>query len=131
MKRRFFLIGLGLIFQTILTSCKKDELPLTTIFTGHVIDENNQPAVGVGFIFFSDRKEFFKETYSDSEGYFYLEGTVLSGAGLIDFNVISGRNSEYTDGLYKRLCLVNGIYQDIIPWTYGKKNDLKFKVVKR
>ena len=91
-----------------------------TIFISYVIDENNRPAEGVGF---------FKETESDSKGYFYLEVIVPNKAGLVDFQVTDG-NGKYPDGLYVRLCLGNDVYQQIIPWSLNKKNELNFKVVK-
>ena len=45
------MIALGVVPPLVLSACKKEELTPPTIFTGYVIDENNKPVEGTGFIF--------------------------------------------------------------------------------
>jgi hypothetical protein len=115
------LITLGVLFSFVVTSCEKDEPSPPTIFTGYVIDENNQPVEGIEFLLIGDKKGLFIRTESDSKGYFYLESIIPDGVGLVEFQFTYGR-SKYTDGLYERFCLVNGVYQKIIPWSFQRKN---------
>ena len=136
MKRRKFLIALGVVPPLVLSACKKDEPNPPTIFTGYVIDENNKPVEGTGFQFagitggFSAKITFDANTKTDAKGYYYLEAVITKDTAGTEFQATEG-NGKYPDGLYKRLCLVNGIYQKEIPWLANKKNELNFKIVKR
>ena len=136
MKRRKFLIALGVLPPLVLSACKKEEPTPPTIFTGYVIDEKDKPVEGTGFIFggnsggFNGKTTFFVETKTDAKGYYYLEAVIPKEAGGVVFKPTEG-DGKYTDGLYKRLCLVDGIYQQEIPWLADKKNELNFKIVKR
>ena len=136
MKRRKFLIALGVVPPLVLSACKKDEPTPPTFFTGYVINENNKPVEGTGFIFggvtgeFNGKVTFFVETKTDVKGYYYLEATITKDTAGIEFGDSEG-DGKYPDGLYKRLCLVNGVYQKEIPWIANKKNELNFKIVKR
>ncbi len=52
MKRRKFLIALGVVPPLVLEACKKDEFPKTsTIISGYVIDEKGKPIKGFGMQF--------------------------------------------------------------------------------
>jgi hypothetical protein len=137
MKRRSFLQGLALVPPLLLVGCKKDEPNPPTIFTGYVIDENDKPVEGIGFQFggktggLNGKTTFNINTQTDAKGYYYLEGVIPSDTAGIVFKPIgsfthptSSNNNEYR-------CLVNGLYQEIIPWYPNKKNELNFKIVKR
>jgi hypothetical protein len=137
MKRRKFLIALGVVPPLVLSACKKDELPNPpTIFTGYVVDENDKPVEGTGFQFsgntggFNPKSLFDLNTRTDDKGYYYLEQIIPKETGGVNFQPTVG-DYKYPDGLYKRLCLVNGVYQNSIPWEPGQKNELNFKIVKR
>ena len=136
MKRRKFLIALGVVPPLVLSACKKEEPTPPTIFTGYVIDENDKPVEGTGFQFggitggFNAKLTFNVKTTTDAKGYYYLEAVIPKETGGVVFKPTEG-DSKYPDGSYKRLCLVNGIYQQEIPWTANIKNELNFKIVKR
>ena len=136
MKRRNFLIALGVLPPLVLSACKKEEPTPSTIFTGYVIDENDKPVEGTGFQFggvtggFNAKTTFNVTTKTDAKGYYYLEAVIPKETGGTEFQATEG-NSKYPDGLYKRLCLVNGFYQQEIPWFPNQKNKLNFKIVKR
>jgi hypothetical protein len=135
MKRRKFLIALG-VLPPLLKACKKDEPNPPTIFTGYVIDENNKPVEGTGFIFggdtggFNGKTTFFVTTKTDVKGYYYLEAIITKDSAAVEFQATEG-DGKYPDGSYKRLCLINGIYQKEITWIANTKNELNFKIVKR
>ena len=135
MKRRKFLIALGVVPPLVLATCKDDPIP-PTIFTGYVIDENDKPIEGTGFQFggvtggFNAKTTFNVTTKTDAKGYYYLKAVIPKETGGVVFKYTDG-DSKYPDGLYKRLCLVNGFYQQEIPWFPNQKNELNFKIVKR
>ncbi len=136
MKRRKFLIALGVVPPLVLSACKKNEPNPPTIFTGYVIDENDKPVEGTGFQFIGDtggfngKTTFNVNTKTDVKGYYYLEAVITKETGAFEFQPTEG-DGKYPDGFYKRLCLVNGVYQREIPWFPNKKNELNFKIVKR
>jgi hypothetical protein len=136
MKRREFLIALGVVPPLVLGGCKKDEPNPPTIFTGYVIDEKDKPVEGTGFQFggvtggFNAKVTFNVETVTDAKGYYYLEAVITKETGDVIFQTTDG-DMKYPDGFYKRLCLVNGFYQKEIPWIPNKKNEFNFKIVKR
>jgi hypothetical protein len=136
MKRRKFLIALGVVPPLVLSACKKEEPNPPTIFTGYVIDENDKPVEGTGFQFIGDTGGFNGKTTfnvkvkTDVKGFYYLESVITKETADVVFKDIEG-DGKYPDGLYKRLCLVNGVYQKEIPWIANKKNELNFKIVKR
>ena len=136
MKRRKFLIALGVVPPLVLSACKKDEPTPPTIFTGYVIDENDKPVEGTGFQFIGDtggfngKTTFNVKTTTDAKGYYYLEAVVTKNTADVVFKPTVGDN-KYPDGLYERLCLVNGIYQYDIPFKEGQINELNFKIKKR
>lgn len=120
----------------VLEACKKDNSNPATTFTGYVIDENDEPVEGTGFIFggvaggLNGKVTFFVDTKTDAKGHYYLEAVITKDTAGVEFKPTEGVG-KYSDGLYKRLCLVNGVYQQEIPWSANKKNELNFKVVKR
>jgi hypothetical protein len=135
MKRRKFLIALGVVPPLVLAACKDEPTP-PTIFTGYVIDENNKPVEGTGFQFYGDtggfsgRATFNIETTTDAKGYYYIEQIITKETGATEFKPTDG-DRKYPERLYRRLCLVNGVYQQEIPWLPNKKNEFNFKIVKR
>lgn len=135
MKRRKFLIALGVVPPLVLAACKDEPIP-PTIFTGYVIDENDKPVEGTGFQFggitggFNAKTTFNVTTKTDAKGYYYLEAVIPKETRGLVFKDTEG-DGKYPDGLYKRLCLVNGFYQQEIPWFPNQKNELNFKIVKR
>jgi hypothetical protein len=136
MKRRKFLIALGVVPPLVLEACKKEEPTPPTIFTGYVIDENDKPVEGTGFQFggvtggFNSKETFDVNTVTDAKGYYYLEAVITKETADVIFQPTEG-DRKYPDGFYKRLCLVNGFYQKEIPWIPNKKNEFNFKIVKR
>jgi hypothetical protein len=141
MKRRKFLIALGVVPPLVLEACKKEKFyPSTpTIFTGYVIDENGKPVEGTGFQFsgntggFNPRSVFNLNTRTDAKGYYYLEQIIPEETGDLNFKPTVG-DYKFPDGLYERQCLVNGVYRrdyEDIPWKVGEKNELDFKIIKR
>jgi hypothetical protein len=135
MKRRKFLIALGVV-PPLLKACKKDEPNPPTIFTGYVIDENDKPVEGTGFQFigitggFNAKVTFDINTKTDAKGYYYIEQIITKNTAGTEFQSTDG-DGKYRDGFYKRLCLVNGVYQQEIPWLPNQKNEFNFKIVKR
>lgn len=136
MKRRKFLIALGVVPPLILSACKKDEPNPPTIFTGYVIDENDKPVEGTGFQFggttggFNAKLTFNVTTKTDVKGYYYLEAVIPKETGEIEFQATgsithptSSNNNEYR-------CLVKGVYQKVVPWLPNQKNELNFKIFK-
>lgn len=137
MKRRKFLIALGVLPPLVLNACKKEEPTPPTIFTGYVIDEKDKPVEGTGFQFggitggFNAKLTFNVTTKTDAKGYYYLEAVIPKDTEGIEFQITgsiahptSSNNNEYR-------CLVNGVYQKVIPWLPNQKNELNFKIVKR
>ncbi len=136
MKRRKFLIALGVVPPLILSACKKDEPNPPTIFTGILIDDKDKPVEGVGFQFggvtsgFNSKVTFDVNTKTDAKGYYYIEaiitkdtaGIVFKPTGSITYPT-SSNNNEYR-------CLVKGIYQQEIPLLPNQKNELNFKIFK-
>ena len=134
MKRRKFLIALGAVPPLVLQACLSDPVP-PTIFTGIVTDENGKPIKGMGVQFagntggFTPKSTFDLNTVTDDNGYYYLEKTVMSDTVSITFQLTG--SIEYSSGQYEFLCLVKGVYQTVIPFSTGVKNELNFKIVKR
>jgi hypothetical protein len=136
MKRRNFLIALGVVPPLVLSACKGDEPNLPTIFTGFLIDEKDKPVEGVGFQFsgntggFSPRSLFDLNTRTDAKGYYYLEQVIPKGTGGINFQPTGSVNYPTSLNYNEYRCLVNGIYQKDIPIVTGQKNELNFKIFK-
>ena len=135
MKRRKFLIALGVVPPLVLSACKEEPTP-PTIFTGYVIDEKDKPVEGTGFQFigitggFNAKVTFDENTKTDAKGYYYLEAVIPKGTGGTEFqptgsitHPTSSNNNEYR-------CLVKGFYQQEIPWFPNQKNELNFKIFK-
>ena len=105
MKRRNFLITLGVVPPLVLSACKKDEPTPPTIFTGYVIDENDKPVEGTDFQFggitggFNGKLTFNETTKTDAKGYYYLEAVIPKETGGVVFKDTEG-DGKYPDGLY-------------------------------
>ena len=136
MKRRKFLIALGVVPPLVLSACKKEEPTPPTIFTGYVIDENDKPVEGTGFQFggitggFNAKITFDETTKTNTKGYYYLEAVIPKETGGVVFkptgsitHPTSSNNNDYR-------CLVKGVYQREIPWFPNQKNELDFKIFK-
>ena len=96
MKRRKFLIALGVMPPLVLSACKKDpNWPLTgTTITGKVIDENNLPVEGFGFTFGGTKRigitavdTFFEMGKTNSNGIFSITASIPQDTGKVDFLV--------------------------------------------
>ena len=139
MKRRNFLIALGVVPALVLEACKgrdnKDKLPKTpTIISGYVRDEEEKPIKGLiiqfgGITEGSNLKATFNiDTLTDEKGYYYLEKLIPKDTVSITFKAIE--NSEYSYVLYDYLCSVKESYQNDRPFVIGKKNNFNFKIGK-
>ena len=137
MKRRKFLIALGVVPPLVLSACSKDEFPKTpTIISGFVIDENEKPIKDFGIQFlgstggFNSKVIFDQNALTDEKGYYYIEQIVPEGT--VSFTFKATANFDYNPVLYDYLCLVGGsYYKNYCPWNIGEKNDINFKIVKR
>ena len=103
MKRRKFLIALGVVPPLVLSACKGDQLPKTaTIINGKVMDEKGSPIQNVLFEFYGYRsyggsvagggkkEDTFKlEKYSDKEGIFNFSQVVPEITNIIYLSIIS------------------------------------------
>lgn len=136
MKRRIFLIALGVVPVLVLEACKgrdnKNKLPKTpTIISGYVRDEEEKPIKGLiiqfgGITGESYPKATFNiDTLTDEKGYYYLEKLIPEDTMSITFKAIE--NSEYSYVLYDYLCSVKESYQKDRPFVIGQKN--KFNLV--
>lgn len=136
MKRRKFLIALGVVPPLVLQACKSEEkFPKTpTIISGFVIDEKEKPIKGFGMQFsgntggFNPKSLFNERTLTDEKGYYYLEYLIPEEAVSLTFKPTA--NADYSPVLYDYLCFVKGVYQKDSPFIIGEKNDLNFKIVK-
>ena len=135
MKRRKFLIALGVVPPLVLSACSKDEFPKTpTITSGFVKDEKEKPIKDFGIQFsgntggFNPKFTFDQNALTDEKGYYYLEQIVPEGT--VSFTFQATANSKYNPVLYDYLCLVGGVYRKNCPWNIGEKNDINFKIVK-
>ena len=111
MKRRIFLIALGVMPSLILSACKKDELPKTaTVITGKVIDENNKPVEGWELMFYgsklngiSSMSTFQEQILTDSNGMFSFSITIPPETVIVRFaplgfrfdDKLNRKNSDY------------------------------------
>ncbi|MDZ7900082.1 MAG: hypothetical protein U5N85_18925 [Arcicella sp.] len=93
MKRRKFLIALGVVPPLVFSSCGKDELPKTaTTITGKVVDENNKPVEGWGLFFtgierkgISGVETFAEQKFTDSNGVFSFSVVVPPNTDSVNF----------------------------------------------
>ena len=111
MKRRNFLIALGVVPLLILSACKKDELPKTaTVITGKVIDENNKPVEGWELLLYGIERNgtsavdtFAEQQFTDSNGVFSFSIGVPQNTDNVTFGPLGFRfddklnrkNSDY------------------------------------
>ena len=135
MKRRKFLIALGVVSPLVLSACKKDEFPKTpTIISGYVIDEKEKAIKGFGMQFggstggFNPKVLFDEKTLTDEKGYYYLEYLIPEGTVSLTFQATA--NADYSPVLYDYLCLYKGVYRKEYFLNTGQKNDLNFKITK-
>ena len=115
MKRRKFLIALGVMPPLVLDAYKKDKpinLPsITTIVKGKVIDENNAPVQGFEFSFTGVKKTgisgvgtFLESSKTDANGIYTIITSVPWGTDEVQFiingfpfdNQLNRKNSDYS-----------------------------------
>ncbi len=93
MKRRKFLIALGVVPPLVLGACKKDpNWPSTpTIIKGKVIDENNMPVESWDFLFIGIEKKgiYGVDTFSEQK--------LTDVNGLYSFSVVIPQNTDKID----------------------------------
>ena len=111
MKRRNFLIALGVEPPFVLSAYKKDEFPKTpTVITGKVIDENNKPVEGWELLFYGIERNgtsavdtFAEQQFTDSNGVFSFSIGVPQNTDNVTFGPLGFRfddklnrkNSDY------------------------------------
>jgi hypothetical protein len=133
MKRRNFLIALGLVPPLAFVSCGKDEFPSTpTIITGKVVDENSMPAEGVKFRFSgfylkgtSPIPTFGVDTETNKDGIYNVSYVVTNGEAEFlpkedsKFNIYVWKNNQYI------------IASGVGSITLGETNTFNFQIRKR
>ena len=68
MKRRIFLIALGVVPPLFLAACKKEIVIPPTIVTGKVTNESGLPVDGVEFLLFGvEKQDLFREVQTFNE----------------------------------------------------------------
>lgn len=149
MKRRKFLISLGVVPPLVIASCEKDfPLPTTlTIINGKVIDENNMPVKDWGFTFsgydatrIPNVNTFAENTLTNKDGIYNFSLVIPQSTSYINFNPIgiieNGAISEKTL-LYKIFFERDGKY---IPFNssapnptpkIGESNTINFQIIKK
>ena len=111
MKRRNFLIALGVEPPFVLSAYKKDEFPKTpTVITGKVIDENNKPVEGWELLLYGIERNgtsavdtFAEQQFTDSNGVFSFSIGVPQNTDNVTFGPLGFRfddklnrkNSDY------------------------------------
>ena len=147
MKRRKFLIALGVLPPLVLEACKKDiPLPTTpTIITGKVIDENNMPVEGWQLMFYGIERKgvssvdtFTEQKFTDSNGFFSFSVVVPPNTDSVTFGPLGFR---YDDKLnrknpdYLLFIEIGGKYErrlkDEDPPVIGKSNIYNYQVKKK
>ena len=139
MKRRNFLIALGVVPPLLFCSCGKDEFPSTpTVITGKVVDENDKPVEGVKFRFsgfylkgISPIPTFGLDAETNKDGIYNISYVVTNGEAEFlpqdspkynfnsQFNIFVWKNNQYVK--------VNGVG----PITIGETNTFNFQIRKR
>lgn len=139
MKRRNFLIALGVLPPLVFSSCGKAEFPASpTVITGKVVDENDKPVEGVKFRFsgfylkgISPIPTFDVDGETNKDGIYSVSYVVTNGEAEFlpqnspkydfnsQFNIFVWKNNQYVK--------VNGVG----PLIYGEKNTFNFQIRKR
>jgi hypothetical protein len=138
MKRRNFLIALGVVTLLVLEACStKLDLPsAATIITGKVVDVNNNPLEGIGFSFGGEYKKglsgiptFDVSVKTNIDGIYKIEALVPQGTEStsflpeqISYDVIFyvWKNNQYEK-----------VQSPIVPITLGETNTFNFQIRKR
>ena len=146
MKRRKFLIALGVVHPFVLSACKKDEFPKTpTVITGKVIDENNKPVEGWELLFYGIERNgtsavdtFAEQQFIDSNGVFSFSVGVPPNTDSVKFRPLGFR---YDDKLnrknpdYLLFIEVGGKFEpsikDEAPPIIGKENTYNYQIKKK
>lgn len=146
MKRRKFLIALGVVPPLVLSACKKDELPKTaTVITGKVIDENNMPVEGWELLFYGIERKgisgvdtFAEQKFTDSNGVFSFSITIPSDTVNVRFGPLGFRfddklNRKNPD--YLIFIEVGGKFEarikDEASPVIGKENTYNYQIKKK
>ena len=146
MKRRKFLIALGVVPPLVLSACKKDELPKTaTVIIGKVIDENNMPVEGWELLFYGIERKgisgvdtFAEQKFTDSNGVFSFSITIPSDTVNVRFGPLGFRfddklNRKNPD--YLIFIEVGGKFEarikDEASPVIGKENTYNYQIKKK
>ena len=133
MKRRKFLIALGVVPPLVFSSCGKDEFPSTpTVITGKVVDENDKPVEGVKFRFsgfylkgISPIPTFSLDTETNKDGIYNVSYIITNGEAEFlpkedpKFNIYVLKNNQYI------------IASGVGPLILGETNTFNFQIRKR
>ena len=147
MKRRKFLIALGVLPPLVLKACKKNTpLPTTpTIITGKVIDENNMPVEGWELMFYGSKlngisaiSTFQEQKFTDVNGVFSFSVIVPQDTDSVGFAPLGFR---YDDKLIRKnpdyllFIEISGKFErrlkDEDPPIIGKSNTYHYQVKKK
>ena len=140
MKRRNFLIALGVVPPLVFSSCGKDEFPSTpTVITGKVIDENNKPVEGFELQF----SGYYQKGTSPVPIFDETGKTNNNGIYSISY-VVSGGQTTFLPGLNSKFNLVANydlfVWKDnkyefvgnpVGPIVYGQTNTFNFQLIKK
>jgi hypothetical protein len=147
MKRRKFLIALGVVPPLVISSCRKTEpLPTTpTVITGKVIDENNMPVEGWELMFYGSKlngisatSTFQEQKMTDVNGLFSFSVVVPQDTGKVGFAPLAFRfddklNRKNTD--YLIFVEVGGKFEprikDEAPPVVGKSNTYNYQIKRK
>lgn len=140
MKRRKFLIALGVVPPLVFSSCKKDELPKTsTILTGKVVDENDKPVEGFELQF----SGYYQKGTSSIPTFDEIGKTNKDGIYSISY-VVSGGLTTFLPGLNTKFNLIADydlyvwkenkyefVGNSVGPIVYGQTNTFNFQLIKK
>ncbi|MCU0470141.1 MAG: Ig-like domain-containing protein [Arcicella sp.] len=147
MKRRKFLIALGVVPPLVLEACSdttpKPKTP--TIVTGKVIDENNMPVEGWEVMFYGLEKigisgidTFAEQKFTDSNGVFSFSVIVPSNTDSVDFGPLGFRSNDKLNRKnsdYLLFIEVAGKFElsikDELPPTIGQTNTYNYQIKKK
>jgi hypothetical protein len=136
MKRRKFLIALGVVPPLVVSSCGKDEFPSTpTVITGKVVDINDKPVEGIGLSFGGGYRKglsiiptFDVRVKTNKDGIYRIEKVVPDGTDDASFlpDGIPPLSDIY---LWKdnKYIIASGVG----PIVYGETNTFNFQLRQR
>ena len=141
MKRRKFLITLGVVPPLVLAACKEDAFPTTpTVITGRVVDENDKPVEGVKFKFSGIKPKgisgypiFDVDGITDQEGVYKISQVVTNEANTTSF--LPTYSPKYSSYQYSYYVYKDNKYEivgnPVRPIVYGQTNTFNFQLRKK